>query len=65
MAEGTKYIVIRKLLKALGLSEESIEDVSEYFFSPLLMQKKPIKTSLENWRWLPPSLIGFLCHFKY
>lgn len=30
MAEGTKYIVIRKLLKALGLSEESIEDVIEW-----------------------------------
>jgi hypothetical protein len=30
MAEGAKYIVIRKLLKALGLSDESIEDVIEW-----------------------------------
>lgn len=30
MAEGTKYIVIRKLLKALGLSDESIGDVIEW-----------------------------------
>ncbi len=30
MAEGAKYIVIRKLLKALGLPEEAIEDVIEW-----------------------------------
>lgn len=30
MVEGTKYIVIRKLLKALGLSDESIDDLIEW-----------------------------------
>jgi hypothetical protein len=30
MAESTKFIIIRKLLKALGLSDESIDDVIQW-----------------------------------
>lgn len=30
MAEGTKFVIIRKLLKALGLSDESIDEVIEW-----------------------------------
>jgi hypothetical protein len=30
MSEGTKFVVIRKLLKALGLSDESVNDVIQW-----------------------------------
>jgi hypothetical protein len=30
MSEGTKFVIIRKLLKALGLSDESIDDVIQW-----------------------------------
>ena len=40
MAEGTKYIVIRKLLKALGLADESIEDVIQWIEDLLLGKGK-------------------------
>jgi hypothetical protein len=30
MAESTKFIIIRKLMKALGLSDESIDDVIQW-----------------------------------
>ena len=30
MSEGTKYVVLRKILKALGLSEDSIDDVIQW-----------------------------------
>jgi hypothetical protein len=30
MSEGTKFVIIRKLLKALGLSDESVDDVIQW-----------------------------------
>ena len=30
MSESTKFIVIRKLLKALGLSDESVDEVVQW-----------------------------------
>jgi hypothetical protein len=40
MAEGTKYLIIRKLLKALGLSDEAVEDIVQWIEDLLLGKGK-------------------------